>query len=251
MHVQAGDRQAQTFLLEVALHLVQLFHHAAIDQLGVGQVNDQVVPLRQPDVFELPLERNPVAEHGGSGRPNQIRFVTGLFDVQERLEERPDRHAVDEMHGELHRDANHNADQQVGGQHANERADKDQQLLLANMVDVQELTRVSQPEASVNEHRGQSRQRNLMNQPRHQRDKRQQKQSVPQVGEPRACSVVDVGFAADDLGDHRQAADRRRQRVRDTDRQHVPVEVGLSLPRVEQIYGFCAQQRFQAADQCE
>ena len=48
---------------------------------------------------------------------------------------------------------------------------------------------------------------------------RQQEQPMEHVGEACACPIVDVGLAADDFGNHRQSADRRRD-LRASQRPH-------------------------------
>ena len=79
----------------------------------------------------------------------------------------------------------------------------------------------------------------------------QQEEAVEHVGEFRLGSVVDIGPAADDLGDHRQAADQGADEVGDADRQQIAVQVGLAPLRIEQVDGLGAEQRFEAADQRE
>ena len=71
------------------------------------------------------------------------------------------------------------------------------------------------------------------------------------VGKSTARAIVNIGFAAHDFGNHRQAADRSGKRVGGADCHQVAVEVGFALPRIEQVDRLGAQERFEAADQGE
>lgn len=72
-----------------------------------------------------------------------------------------------------------------------------------------------------------------MDQAGHRGDEDQQEHSMEEIGEAGAGAVVDIRPATDDFGDHGQAADERGDRIADPDGEHVAIEIGLALPRVE------------------
>ena len=55
--------QPQPLGHEIVLQLLQLLHHAGIDQPGVGEVHGDVFPLPETNRRQLIAEGNPVAEH--------------------------------------------------------------------------------------------------------------------------------------------------------------------------------------------
>ncbi len=69
------------------------------------------------------------------------------------------------------------------------------------------------------------------------------------VCEPGARAVIDVRFASDDLGNHRQATDERGERVADAHREKIFVQVRFAAPRIDLIDGLRAQERLDTSDQ--
>ena len=74
---------------------------------------------------------------------------------------------------------------------------------------------------------------------------------MPEVGKPRPCSVVDVRLAADDLGDHREPADRRGHHVGSPYGHEVAVKGCLPLPGVDHVDRLGAEDRLEVAHESE
>ena len=73
--------------MKIAFQFVQFFHHAMIDELCVGQIDYDVLPLRQAHVFDLPSKRNSVAEDRRLMDSDDDRVFITFGDVQIRLEQ--------------------------------------------------------------------------------------------------------------------------------------------------------------------
>ena len=170
-----------------------------------------------------------------------VLFVNFLnFDVG--FEQRPDGDAVGHMDDELKKNAGGHANQQVGRQNHHQRCHEDRELLFADSVDMQELSRMRQTIAGVDQHRSECGKRNPVQDRGDQSNAGQQEDAVPHVCESGSCSVVDVGSRTDNLGNHRQTTNESGGQVSDADRDDVAIHVRLPLPRIEQVNRLGAEQ---------
>ena len=103
------------------------------------------------------------------------------------------------MHAQLHAHADEHSHQEIRRENANDCAYKNQQLLTADLVHIDEFIRRGQSAACVDQHGGQRGQRHLADQAWHKRDKCQQENAVPQIGPSRLRTVVDIGLTPDDF----------------------------------------------------
>ena len=249
MRVQPHDVECEPRPHEIALQLMQSLHHAVIDELRAFEIDDDAVLLIESELAELPSKGNPVRKHGRTQGVDLHRAFIKHGHLEKRLEHRLDRQPIQQVNEELDDDADQHTDQQVGCQHAHERGRKDDQLLAADLVDTDEFARRRESTARIDEHRCQRCQRDRANQSWREGDEGEQQQSVPEISESRAGTIVDVGLAPHDLRDHRQASNRRRCHVGDTHGDQILVELCLSSPGIDHVNRLGAEQRLEAPDQ--
>ena len=123
-----------------------------INQFRVRHIDNDVIALHEPNVFDLSFERNPIAEHRRFARMDLYRIGTDLFYIQIGLKEGMEWDTIEKVDEELHPDSCSNTDQQIGSKGCDQCRHKDDQLLATYMEHVHELARVRQPETGINEH---------------------------------------------------------------------------------------------------
>ena len=90
VRVQTPNLQRQSFADEVTLQRVQLLHHAVVDDMGLGEIDDDMVPQPDTVVHDLAPQGNPVAEDGGILGANHTGAFRLLFDIERAPEQRPE-----------------------------------------------------------------------------------------------------------------------------------------------------------------
>ena len=230
---------------------MQLFHHTVVNQLGGGKIDDDVVLAYQPNLLNLSPKRNKVGEDRRPLRIDQNGFFIQFLDLKVGHENGGQGQTVVHVNGQFHSDTNCDSDQQISGEHSQHSHHKDNQLLASRLVDVDELCRRCKPKSSVNEHSSQSRQRYAMDKAWQKRNKREQQDSVPKISESRSCAVIDVGFASNNFGNHRQATYRSSYRICDPHSHKIAIQIGFASPRVNHVNCFCTEHRLERTNQGE
>ena len=147
--------------------------------------------------------------------------------------------------------AHADADQEVGGEDRDDRADEGEQVLRAHRPRVAKVARVGQPEPRVDEDRGERGERDQVEQRRHGEHRDGEEGAVGERGAPRPSAGPDVRRAAHDHARHRQPADEPREHVAGALREQLAVGGRVSLVRVELVGGLEAEQRLEARHEAD
>lgn len=227
MAFQAGHREGAPGALELIFLPVEEINERMVDEDRLAEVDcDMRIPR---NAVNDPLMAEDIGENGRALDGDSVRAAV-LLDAGLNLEQVAHADAPSEVKNHFDNNTRCHAEQQVFEKRDKDGDDENDELFLADFVDVLEFLRRGQTKSRINQHRC------------------EEENTVEKVGPFGFHTESDVRAAADHLRNHGEAAEEAGERIAGCKAGEVGAGIGLAPKRIQTIDRLHRQKRLQTID---